>query len=137
MKYRQILNHNPSMWFRFLLYLPVVYLPLIPLFAFDIVLEIYHQIGFRLMKIPRIRRGNYVRMDRHKLSYLMWYEKIGCAYCGYANGWLRYASVIAGETEKYWCGIMHKKYNGFKTPEHHKDFLPYGDEKAFDEFVNK
>lgn len=137
MKYRQILNKNPLMWIRYTFYAPLVFFQYIPLVIFDLSLEIYHRIGFRLMGIPLLKRQNYIRMDRHKLSYLRWYEKIGCAYCGYANGWFRYASAIAGETEKYWCGIMHKKYNGFTPPEHQKDFLPFDDEKAFDEFVKK
>ncbi|MCX6714517.1 MAG: hypothetical protein NTX72_01755 [Candidatus Uhrbacteria bacterium] len=137
MKYRQILNHRPAMKFRYVFYTPLVFFQFIPIVILDLSLEIYHQIGFRLMGIPCLDRKNFIRMDRHKLSYLTWYEKIGCAYCGYVNGWFRYASAIAGETEKYWCGIMHKKYNGFKPPEHHADYLPFGDEKAFDEFVKK
>jgi hypothetical protein len=89
------------------------------------------------MGIPYIRRRDHIRIDRQKLCYLKWYEKINCMYCGYVNGWLHYASAIAKETEAYWCGITHNKYDGFKPPEHHKDFLPYADKKAFDEFVNK
>ena len=125
------------MWIRFVFFAPVVYLVLIPLVFLDIIFEIYHRLGFLLMGIPYIRRRDYIRFDRQKLSYLKWYEKINCAYCGYVNGWLHYASTVAKETENYWCGIMHKKYNGFKPPEHHKDFLPYDDEKAFDEYVKK
>ena len=45
--------------------------------------------------------------------------------------------MITAETEKYWCGIMHKKYKGFVQPAHHKDFLKYGDEKAFKEKYTK
>ena len=137
MKYRQVLNHNKMMWIRYIPFTPLVFFQFIPIVLIDLSLEIYHQFGFRLMGIPLIVRPNYIRIDRQKLSYLKWYEKIGCAYCAYANGWFRYASAIAAATEAYWCGIMNQKYNGFKEPEHHKDFLPYGDEKAFDEFVKK
>lgn len=72
-------------------------------------------------------------MDRQKLSYLTIYDKVNCAYCGYANGLMHYGTRIAGDTEKYWCGIKHTPGKGFKEPEHHKDFLKYGDEKAFKE----
>jgi hypothetical protein len=137
MKYRQILNHKPAMKIRYALFAPIVYLPLIPLIHLDILFEIYHRLGFPLMGIPYIRRRDHIRIDRQKLCYLKWYEKINCMYCGYVNGWLHYASAIAKETETYWCGITHKKYDGFKPPDHHKDFLPYADKKAFDEFVNK
>ncbi len=122
---------------RHVLSAPFIYAQIIPLVVFDVFLEMYHRICFPLYGLPCVRRCDYIRIDRHKLSYLRWYEKINCAYCGYANGWMHYASVIASETEIYWCGIMHKKYNGFKPPEHHKDFLPYDDKKAFEEFVNK
>ena len=54
-----------------------------------------------------------------------------CAYCGYANGLMAYAVVIAGKTEKYWCGIKHKKYQNFHEPAHHKDFTEYGDEESY------
>jgi len=40
-------------------------------------------------------------------------------------------SEIAARTEKYWCGIKHQPARGFHEPKHHKDFLKYGDEKAF------
>lgn len=70
-------------------------------------------------------------MDRHKLKYLSLFEKIGCTYCSYANGLLNYAVAIAGRTEIYWCAIRHKKHEGFVEPLNHKDFLKYGDEKAF------
>ena len=69
-----------------------------------------------------------------KLKYLTWYEKIGCAYCGYTNGLVGYWVAIAGETEKYWCGVMHKENPDFKVPKHHKDFVKYDDKK---EFINR
>ena len=122
---------------RHLLSAPFIYAQIIPLIIFDLFLEMYHRICFPLYGLPYVRRGAYVRIDRQKLSYLKWYEKINCMYCGYANGWLHYASTIAGETEKYWCGIMHKNGGGFIPPEHQKDFLSYGDEKTFQEFVEK
>jgi hypothetical protein len=52
-------------------------------------------------------------------------------YCGYANGLLHYASAIAGETEKYFCGIKHQSDPNFIEPPHHKNFVKYGDEEAF------
>jgi hypothetical protein len=111
--------------------MPVIYSMIFPLVIFDFCLEIYHQICFRLYKIPIIKRSSYIRIDRHKLQYLTRWEKLNCAYCGYANGLMHYASVIAGETEKYWCGIKHQKDPNFIPPEHHKDFLEYGDEESY------
>ncbi len=119
--------------FQQIISLPIIWSGLIPLVVVDVWLELYHRTCFPLYGLPYVKRSNYIRIDRHKLKYLSWSQKLGCAYCGYVNGWAHYASVIVGETEKYWCGIMHKKYPGFKAPEHHKDFAKYGDEKAFRE----
>jgi len=58
-------------------------------------------------------------------------------YCGYGNGLLHYTSVIAAQTEKYWCSIKHKTDPTFIPPEHHKDFLEYGDEKQYRAFIDK
>lgn len=60
-------------------------------------------------------------------------EKVNCMYCGYVNGLYAYAVQIAGETEKYWCGIKHDKDPNFVPPEHHKEFIEYGDKKAYRE----
>ena len=123
---------NSGRFFRHLASAPFVWIIIFPLIILDILIELYKQVCFRLYGIELIRRRNYIRIDRHRLKYLNWLEKINCAYCGYANGLLNYSAAIAGATEKYWCGIKHKKYNGFKEPKHHKNFLKYGDKKSFE-----
>ncbi len=57
-------------------------------------------------------------------------------YCGYANGLLHYVSMIAAETERYWCSIKHQSKKGFREPVHHKDFLKFGDKKALEKLVS-
>lgn len=123
----------PERWWRHLLAGPLIWLMIIPLVILDFFLKMYHQICFRLYRIPLVPRQNYIRIDRQKLAYLGPVDKLFCMYCGYANGLVHYASVIAGETEKYWCAIKHAKYPGFVPPAHHKDFLEYGDEAAYRE----
>ena len=115
---------------------PFIWFMIIPLFLFDICLEIYHRICFPIYGIKIVRRKDYIRMDRHKLSYLGIVDKINCEYCGYANGLMQYAARIAGDTEKYWCGIKHKRTKGYSEPSHHKGFLEYGDEKAYRQKYN-
>jgi len=137
MIFQQDLNKNPRILLNHLLAAPFIYFQIIPLIFSDISTEIYHRICFPLYGLPYVKRGKYIKIDRHKLSYLTTFEKINCVYCGYGNGLLHYLSAIAGESEKYWCGIAHAKRAGFIPQEHQKDFLPYGDKKAFDEFVNK
>ena len=109
----------------------------IPIVFTDFLLECYHRICFPLLGIPIVKRSQYIRIDRHKLSYLNLWEKLNCAYCGYANGLIMYAMRIAGETERYWCGIKHRDDPTFTPPAHHEFFLPYGDEKKFKQFVRK
>ena len=48
-------------------------------------------------------------LDRHRFSYLKGFQKLNFIYCGYANGVLSYARVIAGETERYWCPVKHEQ----------------------------
>jgi hypothetical protein len=110
---------------------------IIPLVITDLCAEIYHRISFPLYGIPYVRRSKYIIIDRHRLQYLSFFQKLGCVYCGYANGLIAYVERIAGDTENYWCGIKHK-YNtdDFFQP-HQKNFLNYDDPEKFDEMVKK
>lgn len=114
---------------RHLLAAPFIYMMIIPLLILDLFLEVYHRVCFPLYGFEYIVRSKYIKIDRHRLNYLTGLEKINCAYCGYANGLMHYASMIAAETERYWCGIKHKRKEGFQEPSHHEGFLPYGDEE--------
>ncbi len=121
--------------FRFLKHLiaiPLVSTVVIPLVIMDIWIEIYHRICFPLYKFPFVRRKDYIKvMDRAKLPYLNFLQKIYCMYCGYGNGVIHYWSKIAGETESYWCGIQHKKEADFAIPAHQANFSKYGDAEEF------
>ncbi len=110
---------------------PLIWLMLIPVVFADICIEIYHRICFPIYGIPYVQRSRYIHItDREKLPYLSWLERIGCAYCGYVNGWLHYASTIAGRTENYFCAIAHLEERGYIPSEHEKSFAKYGDEAA-------
>lgn len=122
---------SKSLLLRYLVASPLIWLMLIPIVVADVFLELYHRIAFPIYGIPLVDRSRYIRIfDRTKLQYLTWYEKAGCAYCGYANGWLHYASVIAGRTETYFCAIMHLEDRGYVPTEHEKSFMRYGDDAA-------
>ena len=122
---------------RHLLSAPFIFVTVIPLVILDIFIEIYQNVVFRLYMLPLVKRSDYIKIDRHKLEYLNFLQKIFCTYCGYANGLLHYSCVIAGTTEKYWCGIRHQESPGFVPPPHHKDFLAYGDKAGFDSIKKK
>jgi hypothetical protein len=110
---------------------PLVWLMIIPVIIADIFMEVYHHIAFPIFGIKKVKRSQYIRIwDREKLPYLTWYEKLGCMYCGYVNGWLHYASVVAGRTQNYFCAIAHLEDRGFIPSEYEKTFARYGDEAA-------
>lgn len=117
--------------FQQIISMPIIWSLLLPLLIFDVWIEIYHRTCFPLYGLKYEKRSKYIRLDRHKLKYLKWYQKLSCVYCGYANGAAAYWTAIAGRTEQYWCGIMHKNSPGFKAPKHHEKFVKYGDAKAF------
>ncbi len=122
-------SKNPIL--RYFIAGPLIWLMIIPVIILDISVEIYHHIAFPIYGIKRVKRSQYIRiMDREKLPYLSWSEKIACAYCGYVNGWFHYASTIAGKTENYFCAIAHLEKRGYIPSEHEKSFAKYGDEAA-------
>lgn len=122
----------PERSWRHLLSLPIIYLPLPFLLMADVAVEIYHRVCFPIYHIPYVPRSRYIRVwDRFRLPYLNWWNKLGCAYCGYANGWINYVRTIAAETERYWCGIRHREDGKHIPAAHEQDFVPYGDEAEF------
>lgn len=122
-------NRNQSFWH--IISGPIIWSLIIPLVITDLWVEIYHRICFPLYGLPCVKRRHYIQIDRHKLKYLNWVQKINCVYCGYANGAFNYWVKIAGVTERYWCGIRHKRNRDFIEPIHHQDFAKYNDEKDF------
>jgi hypothetical protein len=80
--------------------------------------------------IPRVRRAEYLALDRHHLQYLNGIERLNCLYCGYGNGVLAYAVEVAARTEQYWCPIKHAR----RLPAPHSRyyrFLAYGDAESY------
>ena len=120
-------NQNSEKTIRHIISIPFIYGLGVSLVVFHVVLEIYHQVAFRLYDLELVDVKKYIKIDRYKLSKLTLAQKINCTYCGYANGLLAYAVVISAETEKYWCGIKHEVEPGSKyvQPEYQKDFLDY------------
>ena len=122
---------NPYRLLKYVVVIPIASTCIVPIVIADVWIEIYHRICFPLYRMPYIKRSHYIKVDRYKLKYLNIFQKIYCAYCGYANGVIQYWAKIAGETERYWCGIQHKDGDDFISPSHHKDFSKYGDEDDF------
>lgn len=115
---------------KHLIVAPVIYAMVVPIALLDLSFSLYQQICFRAWGISRVRRRDYVVLDRHRLGYLNAIEKLNCVYCGYANGVLAYAREIAGRTEQYWCPIRHALR--VRAPHaQYRDFLEYGDAAGY------
>lgn len=113
---------------------PFIWLPLIGFLFLDLLISLYQFICFPLYRLEKVKRSAYIQvLDRNRLQYLNGLEKLGCMYCGYANGLLLYAKEIGSRTEKYWCGIMHANKPGFKAPPEQaaRRYARYGDAADF------
>ena len=136
-------QHRTGLWkylrqapLLYILTAPLIYGMVLPLFLLDISLTIYQQICFRVYRIPRVRRADYLVIDRHHLAYLNIIEKINCVYCGYGNGLIEYGREITARTEQYWCPIKHAERT---LDPHHRTlaFADYGDAQSYKEIRDR
>lgn len=109
---------------------PFIYAVIIPFVLLDLFITVYQAVCFPVYGIEKVRRGDYIAVDRHRLQYLNALEKLNCVYCGYGNGLLAYAAEIAGRTERFWCPIKHAQRRA-KTHPYYPDFADYGDADAY------
>ena len=125
----------PISW-RYLLSAPFIYGMIIPAITWNIGIEIYHQICFRLYSIPTVNPKDYFIYDRQLLSCLNWWEKINCYYCSYVNNLIRYSAEISGRTERYWCPIKYVR-RVKDTHSQYAKFIDIKDQKKFRQEWNK
>jgi len=109
---------------------PVIYAMILPLAFLDLTITLYQHICFRVYKVPRVVRGDYIVIDRHRLPYLNLVQKLNCVYCSYGNGVIAYAREVIARTEQYWCPIKHAlRAKGVHDRE--LKFFDYGDADAW------
>ena len=109
---------------------PIIYALIVPFLLLDISVTLYHAICFPIYGIPQVVRSDYLIFDRSRLAYLNAIEKVGCAFCSYANGLLAYIAEIAGRTEHRFCPIKHAS-SPASHHSHYGGFAPYGDARAY------
>jgi hypothetical protein len=109
---------------------PVIYGMIIPLLILDLSITVYQHICFRVYGIPRVRRANYITIDRHHLAYLNVIEKLNCVYCGYSNGLIEYCREITARTEQYWCPIKHA-HRVMSSHARAQEYFDFGDAEAY------
>ncbi len=116
--------------FMILLTTPVIWSCIIPIALMDLFMTIYQAVCFPIYGIPKVKRGDYIRLDRRHLAYLNWAEKFNCEYCGYANGVIACATEIAARTEQYWCPIKHA-LRMKSMHSRYRHFFDYGDAEHY------
>ncbi|WP_430459545.1 hypothetical protein ACQUQU_10045 [Thalassolituus sp. LLYu03] len=110
--------------------MPAIYGLIIPVVIVDLFVTAYQTVCFPAYKIPKVKRSEYLALDRRKLQYLTFGQKLNCLYCDYANGVFAYASEIAGRTEWYWCPIKHPD-NAIRAHNYYDEFIEFGDGEEF------
>lgn len=132
-KHRHYLSD--ARWSSFLT-TPVILSCIIPIVLLDLWSTAYQAICFPAYGIPKVKRSDYIILDRNHLRYLNSIERLNCAYCGYVNGLIAYAQEIAGRTEQYWCPIKHALR--LKTAHsRYGHFLEYGNAKQYRQHVEE
>jgi hypothetical protein len=109
---------------------PVIYAGWFPMLLLDLFLLAYQAICFPVYHITKVKRSEYVVLDRGDLPYLNVLEKFNCFYCGYANGLMAYSSEIAARTEQYFCPIKHARRIR-SAHDHYASFFEYGDAESY------
>jgi hypothetical protein len=115
---------------------PFIYSCIIPFLLLDLFISVYQAVCFPVYGIPKVRRGDYIILDRKKLRYLNILESLNCTYCSYGNGLLAFVTEVAGRTEQHWCPIKHAQR--IRSPHsRYSHFLPYGDAAAYREKIEE
>lgn len=109
---------------------PLIYSLAVPLVLLDLWVTIFQSICFPIYGIAKVRRRDYIALDRGRLAYLNGIERVNCDFCGYANGVIAYVREVAGRTEQYWCPIRHSR--AVRGPHaHYPLFTDYGDARGY------
>jgi hypothetical protein len=116
--------------FLAVLFSPIVYSLMIPLVLLDLFVSFFQMVCFPVYGMEKVKRADFIAIDRHQLAYLNWIEKLNCVYCSYANGLLAYTRAIAGRAEEHWCPIKHARRLQGRQMEYW-DFADYGDAESF------
>lgn len=110
---------------------PIIYAMALPLLMLDLCVSFYQWTCFPIYGIAKVRRSDYIVLDRQYLSYLNFIEKFHCTYCAYGTGLVAYIGEIIARTEQYFCPIKHaRKILG--THARYNRFLAYGEAEAYE-----
>ncbi len=109
---------------------PVVYAGIFPAVLMDLFATIFQTLCFPIYGIPKVRRNEYIIIDRQYLHYLNGIEKLNCMFCGYFNGVMAFVREIAARTEQYFCPVKHAR-KLVSTHSRYNKFIEYGDGEEY------
>lgn len=115
---------------------PFIYSLIVPFSLLDLFVSVYQAVCFPIYRIEKVKRSDYIVIDRWQLGYLNVIEKFHCVYCEYVNGLISYIAEVAARTEQYWCPIKHAQKT-LGTHARYQHFLNYGDAENFQEKLEK
>ncbi|MBF0629027.1 MAG: hypothetical protein HQL91_12490 [Magnetococcales bacterium] len=125
-----MIKRSKKSYIAIILSAPFIYALIFPLSMLDFFLFLYQLVCFPIYGLPKVRRTDYISIDRGALVYLNIIEKLNCLYCGYAVGLLALSREIGSMTEQYWCPIKHART--IKDPhEIYLDFAEFGDSEGY------
>ncbi len=105
---------------------PIIYGMIVPLIMLDLCVSLYQATCFPIYGVVKVRRRDYIVLDRQHLDYLNFIEKFHCTYCAYGAGLTAYIAEIVSRTEQYFCPIKHA-HKIYGTHKRYLAFLDYGD----------
>lgn len=105
---------------------PIIYGMIVPLIMLDLFVSFYQATCFPIYGVVKVRRRDYIVLDRQHLEYLNFIEKFHCTYCAYGAGLTAYICEIVSRTEQYFCPIKHA-HKIFGTNKRYLSFVEYGD----------
>jgi hypothetical protein len=105
---------------------PIIYGMIFPMLILDAFVSFYQASCFSIYGIVKVRRRDYIVLDRQHLEYLNFIEKFHCTYCAYGVGLTAYIAEIVSRTEQYFCPIKHA-HKILGTHQRYLGFIEYGD----------
>jgi len=130
------IKYLSSFSFLVILTIPFIWGMIIPALIADIFVSIYQAICFPIYKIPKVKRKDYIVIDRYNLFYLDKVERINCWFCEYFNGVIAYVREVGARTEQFWCPIKHSKPTKDKHSRY-DEFFDFGDYNKYRKELEK
>jgi len=130
------IKYLSSFPFLVILTIPFIWGMMIPALMADVFVTIYQTVCFPIYKIPKVKRKDYIIIDRYNLFYLDKVERINCLYCEYFNGVIAYVREVGARTEQFWCPIKHSKPMKDKHSRY-DNFFDFGDYNEYRKELEK